>query len=88
VPLRDLRPGDLVVYFPEATHVAMYLGDGMVIQAPRPGARVKVSPIASNPLLGAVRPDPAGPALPSYTPPELPDDATAGSDEGYDRAFG
>lgn len=88
VPLHELRPGDLVVYFPEATHVAMYLGDGMVIQAPRPGARVKVSPIASNPLLGAVRPDPAGPALPSYTPPELPDDATAGPDEGYDRVFG
>jgi cell wall-associated NlpC family hydrolase len=88
VPLDELRPGDLVVYFPEATHVAMYLGDGMVIQAPRPGARVKVSPIASNPLLGAVRPDPAGPALPSYTPPELPDDATAGPDEGYDRVFG
>jgi len=88
VPLDELRPGDLVVYFPEATHVAMYLGDGMVIQAPRPGARVKVSPIASNPLLGAVRPDPAGPALPSYTPPELPDDATAGPDEGYDGVFG
>ncbi|MFK8849088.1 NlpC/P60 family protein [Streptomyces sp. Ac-502] len=57
VPLRALRPGDLVLYFPGATHVAMYLGDGLVVQAPRPGARVKVSPIASNPLLGAVRPD-------------------------------
>ncbi|GAA1351477.1 NlpC/P60 family protein [Streptomyces beijiangensis] len=57
VSLRELRPGDLVVYFPGATHVAMYLGGGMVVQAPRPGDRVKVSPIASNPLLGAVRPD-------------------------------
>ena len=38
-PADELRPGDLVVYFPEATHVAMYLGDGMVVQAPRPGAR-------------------------------------------------
>ncbi|MCZ9344062.1 C40 family peptidase, partial [Streptomyces sp. TRM76130] len=44
VPLDRLRPGDLVVYFPEATHVAMYLGGGMVVQAPRPGAAVKVSP--------------------------------------------
>ncbi|MGW0903589.1 NlpC/P60 family protein [Streptomyces sp. NPDC002853] len=58
VSLRKLRPGDLIVYFPKATHVALYLGDGMVIQAPRPGSRVKVSPIASNPVLGAVRPDP------------------------------
>ncbi|MFF9014809.1 NlpC/P60 family protein [Streptomyces sp. NPDC014870] len=85
VPLRELRPGDLVVYFPEATHVAIYLGHGLVVQAPRPGAKVKVSPIAANPLLGAVRPDPSAAALPSYTPPELPAGATDGSDEGYDR---
>ncbi|MEU8027919.1 NlpC/P60 family protein [Streptomyces sp. NPDC049099] len=57
VPLRDLRPGDLVVYFPEATHVAMYVGNGNVVQAPRPGERIKVSPMASYPILGAVRPD-------------------------------
>ncbi|MER6630003.1 NlpC/P60 family protein [Streptomyces sp. NPDC000987] len=57
VPLTELRPGDLVVYFPEATHVAMYLGDGKVIEAPRTGERVEVSPVASYPILGAVRPD-------------------------------
>ncbi|MFE1796931.1 NlpC/P60 family protein [Streptomyces sp. NPDC059517] len=84
IPLTELRPGDLVVYFPEATHVAMYLGDGLVIQAPRPGARIKVSPIAANPILGAVRPDPSGMPLRQYTPPRLPEGATNGSDEGYD----
>ncbi|MFF6810412.1 NlpC/P60 family protein [Streptomyces sp. NPDC012403] len=83
VPLAELRPGDLVVYFPEATHVALYLGDGMVVQAPRPGARIKVSPIAANPVLGAVRPDPAGEPVRRYVPPELPAGATEGSDEGY-----
>ncbi|TQJ89953.1 C40 family peptidase [Streptomyces sp. SLBN-31] len=57
VPLDRLRPGDLVVYFPEATHVAMYLGAGKVIQAPRTGEQIRVSPIASYPVLGAVRPD-------------------------------
>ncbi|MFF7166302.1 NlpC/P60 family protein [Streptomyces sp. NPDC008086] len=56
IPLSKLRPGDLVVYFPDATHVAMYLGKGKVIQAPRTGEKVKISPIASNPVLGAVRP--------------------------------
>ncbi|MFE5735339.1 NlpC/P60 family protein [Streptomyces sp. NPDC056528] len=86
VSLAELRPGDLVVYFPGATHVAVYLGEGLVVQAPRPGAKVKVSPIAANPLLGAVRPDPAGTALTSYTPPDLPEDARAGEDEGFDRA--
>ncbi|WP_181019009.1 C40 family peptidase [Streptomyces roseicoloratus] len=83
VPLDRLRPGDLVVYFPEATHVALYLGDGRVVHAPRPGARVKVSPIAANPLLGAVRPDPDGGPLKTYTPPELPEGATDGADEGF-----
>ncbi|MFF3333675.1 NlpC/P60 family protein [Streptomyces sp. NPDC002888] len=57
IPLEELRPGDLVVYFPDATHVAMYVGDGTVVQAPRPGENIKLSPIASNPVLGAVRPD-------------------------------
>ncbi|MBZ9645058.1 C40 family peptidase [Streptomyces sp. PSKA30] len=83
IPMSALRPGDLVVYFPEATHVAMYLGDGMVVQAPRPGAKVKVSPIAANPILGAVRPDPRGEPLRRYAPPKLPKGATDGSDEGY-----
>ncbi|MEV5969094.1 C40 family peptidase [Streptomyces sp. NPDC051921] len=83
VPLAELRPGDLVVYFPEATHVALYFGDGLVIHAPRPGARVKVSPLAANPLLGAVRPDPDTVPLETFTPPELPEGATDGADEGY-----
>ncbi|MEV7791710.1 C40 family peptidase [Streptomyces sp. NPDC087512] len=83
VPLDELRPGDLVVYFPEATHVALYVGDGMVVQAPRPGADVRVSPIAADPVLGAVRPDPGGEPLRRYTPPRLPAGATDGSEEGY-----
>lgn len=88
VPLSELRPGDLVVYFPEATHVALYLGDGMVIHAPRPGATVKVSPLAANPILGAVRPDPAGEPLRHNTPPKLPPGATEGSDRGYEGESG
>ncbi|WP_327431702.1 C40 family peptidase [Streptomyces sp. NBC_01236] len=72
IPLSELRPGDLVVYFPEATHVALYAGDGMVVQAPRPGTKIEVSPIAANPLLGAVRPDPGEKPLRHYTPPRLP----------------
>nr|WP_188267596.1 MULTISPECIES: C40 family peptidase [unclassified Streptomyces] len=84
VSLAELRPGDLVVYFPGATHVAIYLGEGLVVQAPRPGTRVKVSPIAANPLLGAVRPDEEGEPLAEYTPPDLPEGSREGGDEGYD----
>ncbi|MFJ6460614.1 NlpC/P60 family protein [Streptomyces sp. NPDC091387] len=83
VPVSALRPGDLVIYFPKATHVALYIGNGLVVQAPRPGSRVKVSPLASNPLLGAVRPDPESAPLRTYKPPRLPQGASTGSDEGY-----
>ncbi|MBT2453847.1 C40 family peptidase [Streptomyces sp. ISL-86] len=88
VPLDQLRPGDLVVYFPKATHVALYIGEGKVIQAPRPGAKVKVSPIAANPLLGAVRPDADATPLETFTPPPLPEEeaGTAGDDTGYSEA--
>ncbi|MDQ0686240.1 cell wall-associated NlpC family hydrolase [Streptomyces achromogenes] len=78
VPLRELRPGDLVVYFPEATHVALYLGGGRVVQAPRTGERVKVSPIASHPVLGAVRPDRRAASPRRSAPPEARGTATAG----------
>ncbi|MFJ9741457.1 NlpC/P60 family protein [Streptomyces sp. NPDC101166] len=71
VPLDRLRPGDLIVYFPDATHVALYAGKGMVVQAPRPGEPVKLSPIAANPILGAVRPDPTSQPLRNYKPLDL-----------------
>lgn len=56
IPLSALRPGDLVVYHPDATHVALYLGAGMIVHAPRTGERITVAPIATLPILGAVTP--------------------------------
>ncbi|MGV9450422.1 NlpC/P60 family protein [Streptomyces sp. NPDC003635] len=72
VPLKELRPGDLVIYHRDATHVALYLGKGEVVEAPRTGERIKISPIASHPILGAVRPDPIRPRTPD-TPLSSPD---------------
>lgn len=77
VSLDRLRPGDLVIYYPGATHVAMYLGKGLIIQAPRPGSVVKVSPVGSMPALGAVRPDPDAPSADHYQLPKLPASAQA-----------
>lgn len=37
VPFSQLRPGDLVVFYPNASHVGIYAGGGKVIVAPRPG---------------------------------------------------
>ncbi|RAJ71367.1 cell wall-associated NlpC family hydrolase [Streptomyces sp. Amel2xB2] len=72
VPMNRLRPGDLVVYYKSASHVALYAGRGKVVHAPRPGARVKVSPVGAIPSVrGAVRPDAGARPLPHYRLPKL-----------------
>lgn len=50
VAINKLRPGDLVAWDnssrnPGADHIAIYLGNGMVIEAPRPGGKVQISHI-------------------------------------------
>ncbi|MCX4904444.1 C40 family peptidase [Streptomyces sp. NBC_00878] len=57
IPVEDMRPGDLIIYFSDASHVALYMGDGKIVSAPRPGRDIYVSPAASMPILGVVRPD-------------------------------
>ncbi|MEU6666607.1 NlpC/P60 family protein [Streptomyces sp. NPDC046727] len=57
VDIKDMRPGDLIIYFDDASHVAMYIGDGAIIHAPRPGRTVTVAGAGSMPILGVVRPD-------------------------------
>jgi cell wall-associated NlpC family hydrolase len=56
VPLDEIRPGDLVIYRADASHVAMYVGGGMVIHAPYPGARVRYDPIGMMPVTAVTRP--------------------------------
>ncbi|PTM99535.1 C40 family peptidase [Streptomyces sp. VMFN-G11Ma] len=57
VPVSRMRPGDLIIYFSDASHVALYIGAGKIISAPRPGRWVYVSPAGSMEILGVVRPD-------------------------------
>jgi cell wall-associated NlpC family hydrolase len=52
----DLRPGDLVFYYSPISHVGMYIGNGMIVNALNPGAGVRVSALYSMPYVGAVRP--------------------------------
>lgn len=51
----SLRPGDLVLFY-NASHVGLYAGAGMVVQAPRAGRRVSLAKMAAMPVLGVVRP--------------------------------
>ena len=44
----DLEPGDLVFFGSPAYHVGMYLGNGLMVQAPTSGDVVKVSPLQNN----------------------------------------
>jgi len=57
VDIKDMRPGDLIIYFDDASHVAMYIGDGAIVHAPRPGRTVTIAGAGSMPILGVVRPD-------------------------------
>ncbi|MFJ8598604.1 NlpC/P60 family protein [Streptomyces shenzhenensis] len=57
IEVKDMRPGDLIIYFDDASHVGMYVGDGAIVHAPRPGRTVTVAGAGSMPILGVVRPD-------------------------------
>ncbi|MFF4354243.1 NlpC/P60 family protein [Streptomyces sp. NPDC001530] len=57
IDIKDMRPGDLIIYFDDASHVGMYIGDGAVVHAPRPGRTVTITGAGSMPILAVVRPD-------------------------------
>ncbi len=52
----SLQPGDLVFYYSPISHVAIYIGNGMIVHAAHPGAGVRVAALYSMPYAGAVRP--------------------------------
>jgi len=52
----QLMPGDLIFYYSPISHVAMYLGNGRIVHAPRPGKSVEIAPMDEMPYNTAVRP--------------------------------
>ncbi|MFF2063539.1 NlpC/P60 family protein [Streptomyces sp. NPDC058200] len=56
VATEDLLPGDLVFFYDDISHVGIYIGDGMMIHAPKPGANVREESIYYMPIYGSVRP--------------------------------
>lgn len=55
VAMADIQPGDLVIYYPGATHVGMYAGDGLVLHAPTYGVPVKLEKVDAMPISGIRR---------------------------------
>ncbi|WP_406731182.1 NlpC/P60 family protein [Streptomyces sp. NBC_01794] len=56
VATKDLLPGDLVFFYDDISHVGIYIGDGKMIHAPKPGANVREESIYYMPIYGSVRP--------------------------------
>jgi cell wall-associated NlpC family hydrolase len=55
IPLSQAQPGDLVTYRSDASHVAMYVGNGQVIHAPYPGAPVRYDAVGMMPISSVTR---------------------------------
>lgn len=50
VPEKDIQPGDLVIYYSDASHVGLYAGNGQVLHAPTFGQTVRLSPLYHAPV--------------------------------------
>ncbi|GGL75463.1 glycoside hydrolase [Streptomyces fumigatiscleroticus] len=59
VSLADAQPGDLVFFYDDISHVGIYIGNGMMIHAPKPGAYVREESIyydGESSIYSVVRP--------------------------------
>jgi peptidoglycan DL-endopeptidase CwlO len=75
VPASQLQPGDLLFYHFDPTapgyisHVAIYLGKGLMIQAPEPGMDVQIVPVdLGEEFAGAIAVSPAAAAAAAASP--------------------
>lgn len=56
VPVGQMRPGDLVIFYADASHVGLYAGGGKVVVAPHQGAYVTIQPVKWMPIYNVRRP--------------------------------
>ncbi len=70
VPLSELKPGDLVFYgTTDIHHEGMYIGGGLMINAPHTGDVVRISPVFYADLAGFGRTHAPGVPVPSHAIP-------------------
>ena len=51
----QLQAGDLVFFFADISHVGIYIGNGLMVDAPQTGQDVQVQPVFWDAYVGAVR---------------------------------
>jgi cell wall-associated NlpC family hydrolase len=56
VAFSDLQPGDLLFFYSDIHHVAIYVGGGQIVEASQTGTPVKYSSASRPPFYGAGRP--------------------------------
>lgn len=55
VSLDQMQPGDVVTYYSDASHVGLYIGDGMMVHASTYGVPVAVEPVNNAPIYNVRR---------------------------------
>lgn len=55
VSVDQMQPGDLVTYYSDASHVGIYIGDGMMVHASTFGVPVGVAPVNNAPIYNVRR---------------------------------
>jgi cell wall-associated NlpC family hydrolase len=55
VSMDQIQPGDLVTYYSDASHVGIYIGDGMMVHASTYGSPVRVAPVDNAPIYNVRR---------------------------------
>lgn len=55
VSMDQMQPGDLVTYYSDASHVGIYIGDGMMVHASTYGQPVRVAPVDNAPIYNVRR---------------------------------
>ena len=56
VPIAYIEPGDLIYFYSPITHVGIYIGGGMMVDAPGPGRFVRLAPVTFSKVVGVSRP--------------------------------
>ncbi|MEI8392892.1 MAG: NlpC/P60 family protein [Actinomycetes bacterium] len=56
VPIAYIEPGDLIYFYSPITHVGIYIGGGMMVDAPGPGRFVRLAAVTFNKVVGVSRP--------------------------------